>query len=323
MGEALAFEGVHCETVTVGTLLRAQGIELSEPMLFGLGAGLSFLMLNLSSLPLPFLAGRSRPFELTRALTARLGVECVVTETRSARKAQAQLVEALGAGPVGLQLDCYELPYFERAPHFAGHFVAALAACDDGERFTVVDTVAQGGVHTISREALSRARLARGPMAANARMFVLRGGAAVDLREATRAAWKACAEAYLNPKFSGMGARGIHKLAASLPGWASASSEDLRRAAQLMERAGTGGGLFRRLYRDFLDEAAALHPSAVAARVVEARDLIGAAAEAWSSVAADLEACAGDRDPEHLDLAASRCAQIASLEVQAMRALVD
>lgn len=30
------FIGQHCETTTTGTLLRQIGIELSEPMLFGL-----------------------------------------------------------------------------------------------------------------------------------------------------------------------------------------------------------------------------------------------------------------------------------------------
>jgi Butirosin biosynthesis protein H, N-terminal len=49
------FVGVHCETVATGTLLRATGCELSEPMLFGLGEALGFVFLNLASLPLPFL----------------------------------------------------------------------------------------------------------------------------------------------------------------------------------------------------------------------------------------------------------------------------
>ena len=34
------FIGLHCETTATGTLLRQLGIELSEPMLFGLGEGL-------------------------------------------------------------------------------------------------------------------------------------------------------------------------------------------------------------------------------------------------------------------------------------------
>lgn len=33
--------GAHCETTTLGVLLDHAGIQLSEPMLFGLGGGLS------------------------------------------------------------------------------------------------------------------------------------------------------------------------------------------------------------------------------------------------------------------------------------------
>lgn len=43
--------------------------------------------------------------------------------------------------PVGLQLDCFDLPYFERAPHFAGHFVAATRLI--GDEVEVVDTLQQ------------------------------------------------------------------------------------------------------------------------------------------------------------------------------------
>jgi hypothetical protein len=32
-----SFEGQHCETTATGTLLKQLDIELSEPMLFGLG----------------------------------------------------------------------------------------------------------------------------------------------------------------------------------------------------------------------------------------------------------------------------------------------
>ncbi|MCK5136774.1 MAG: BtrH N-terminal domain-containing protein, partial [Bacteroidales bacterium] len=33
------YKGQHCETTATGNLLKQIGIELSEPMLFGLGEG--------------------------------------------------------------------------------------------------------------------------------------------------------------------------------------------------------------------------------------------------------------------------------------------
>lgn len=37
------FIGEHCETTATGTLLKFINIELSEPMLFGIGEGLGYI----------------------------------------------------------------------------------------------------------------------------------------------------------------------------------------------------------------------------------------------------------------------------------------
>ncbi|MFN0247291.1 MAG: BtrH N-terminal domain-containing protein, partial [Kofleriaceae bacterium] len=167
------FVGVHCETVATGTLLGAIGCEISEPMLFGLGEALGFVFLNLASLPLPFLGGRSKPFALTEAACANLGIVLHADETSSKTKAWGSLAEHLGESrPVGLQLDCFYLPYFERPPHFAGHFIAALRLVSDGVE--VVDTIQQGSVQRVPKQALESARHAGGPMSAKARAYTIR-----------------------------------------------------------------------------------------------------------------------------------------------------
>ena len=38
----IPFQGQHCETAVTGNLLKHVGIELSEPMLFGLGEWLGY-----------------------------------------------------------------------------------------------------------------------------------------------------------------------------------------------------------------------------------------------------------------------------------------
>ncbi|MGP1431481.1 MAG: BtrH N-terminal domain-containing protein, partial [Treponema sp.] len=43
------FTGQHCESTATGTLLNQLGIELSEPMLFGLGEGLGFIIWKMKS----------------------------------------------------------------------------------------------------------------------------------------------------------------------------------------------------------------------------------------------------------------------------------
>lgn len=317
-----AFLGVHCETVATGTLLRAIGCEFSEPMLFGLGEALGFVFLNLATLPLPFVGGRSKPFALTQAACANLGIALDATETTSKAKAWDHLQAHLREGrPVGLQLDCFHLPYFARAPHFAGHFVAALRLVDGDVE--VVDTIQQGSVQRVTRDALAAARHARGPMAAKARAYTVRAGQTVGVAEACLAAIRSNARRYLTPDFGGMGAPGLAKLARSLPTWlakAKSPAADLQLAADLMERAGTGGALFRNLYREFLEEAAAVIPAK--AKVLHAaRDRFARAAGHWTRVAALLAECAADGDVRHLTAAAEACRGIAEEESAAMTAL--
>lgn len=62
----------HCETTALGVLLPHEGLDLSEPMLFGLGSGLPFIYWDSKAMGFPFLGGRVKPFELTRNLAAAL-----------------------------------------------------------------------------------------------------------------------------------------------------------------------------------------------------------------------------------------------------------
>jgi len=54
------FEGQHCETTATGSLLKSIGIELSEPLLFGLGEGLGFIFWNMKQMDFPFIGGRNK-----------------------------------------------------------------------------------------------------------------------------------------------------------------------------------------------------------------------------------------------------------------------
>lgn len=323
IGGLQAMQGQHCETVTTGTLLRAMGVNLSEPMLFGLGEGLSFVFLSLEALPLPFVGGRVKPFELTTRLCRNLGVECQAVETSSRSRAWAHLEAAISQGmPVGLQLDCYYLDYFRSPVHFAGHFVAAYGF--DEEHVLLVDTLQQGGLQQARRSSVEQARFAKGPMAARARSWTLSPShAAADLPDALRSAIHANARAYLEPPFRGASHLGIRKLADSLPRWlelSKAPESELAQAALMMERAGTGGALFRNFYRDFLSEAQALLPREQG-RLERARMLFSESAAAWTAVASLIAEAGAQRNLGQLHEAAGICTHIADIELKAMQEL--
>lgn len=317
------FAGLHCETVATGTLLAAAGVKLSEPMLFGLGEGLGFIFINLSSLPLPFVGGRTKPFAVTETLCDNLGLACTTVETASRPKAWAALEGPLRAGqPVGLQLDCYHLEYFSRPVHFAGHFVAAYGF--DDREVLLVDTAPQGTLQRTSRASLEKARFAKGPMAAKARAWTIamrKRMTALDI--AIRKAIRANAKQYLTPAFKGASHLGILKLADSLPHWlemAKRPADDLALAALLMERAGTGGSLFRNFYRDFLSEARE-HLGGARAKLAQAQALFADAAQEWGAVAASIDDSARTGNAAPLRDAAQRCRRVADIEVGAMRLL--
>lgn len=79
--------GQHCETTATGTLLQQIGIELSEPMLFGLGEGLGFIFWNMQSVNFPFIGRRVKPDVLTENIARNLYIKLTVKETASTQKA--------------------------------------------------------------------------------------------------------------------------------------------------------------------------------------------------------------------------------------------
>ncbi|MFD4656332.1 BtrH N-terminal domain-containing protein [Kitasatospora sp. NPDC058444] len=312
----------HCETTALGVLLRHQGLDLSEPMLFGLGSGLSFLYWDGRNMDFPFLGGRVKPFDLTRNLATRLGLELRVRETTSARKAWDDVAAAIDAGhPVGLQLDSYHLDYFGSKVHFGGH-VVAMYGYDDHDAH-LVDTEQQGGAVSTSLTSLARARAARGPMTARHRSFTLtapRNPPAPPARIVP--AITACADAFLNPPIANLGHRGIEKAGKLVPTWLQRTDDpqrDLPQAALLMEKAGTGGALFRNLYRDFLAECADLLDSG---HLRTGHTLYTEAAVLWTEAAALIRKAGDVGDAQCLVQAGSVLGDLSRVEREAMEALV-
>ncbi|THA75431.1 BtrH N-terminal domain-containing protein [Streptomyces sp. A0592] len=311
----------HCETTTLGVLLRHQGLDLSEPMLFGLGSGLSFVYWDSRNMDFPFLGGRAKPFELTRNLAARLGLELLVRETTSPRKAWDNVAYFLDDGrPVGLQLDSYHLDYFSSPVHFGGHIVA-MYGYDDRSAY-LVDTAQQGGAVTTSRNSLAQARAARGPMTARQRSFIITAPRNMPApHRQIVPAIAACARAFLNPPIANLGHRGIEKASKRVPLWLQRTDNpqrDLPQAAMLMEKAGTGGALFRNLYRDFLAECTDLLMSD---HLRTGHALYTEAAALWTEAAALIKQAGESADAQCLVRAGSALGDLARMEREAMQAL--
>lgn len=252
------FNGQHCETTATGTLLHQIGIELSEPMLFGLGEGLGYIFWHMKTMDFPFLGGRIKTDLLTRNIAKNLNLELTVKESSSMQKAWENVKQLLDKGiVVGLKLDCYHLEYFSKPFHFAGHY-AALYGYDHQNAY-LVDTRQQGGQVKTSLQSLALARNEKGSMSSRNLYFTLNlTDKKYDLKSAVLTAIRNNAKDYINPPINNIGYKGILKTSKEIQKWFDSSKDiesEFNASAMMMEKAGTGGALFRNLYRDFLKES--------------------------------------------------------------------
>ncbi|MFB8245647.1 BtrH N-terminal domain-containing protein [Streptomyces sp. NPDC055952] len=256
--EISPYSGEHCESTALLNMLRNHDIELSEPLIFGLGQGLSFLYWHSQQMPSPFLAGRVKPDHLMRNVADALSLDLRTQETTSPAKAEDTLVRALDEGDVvGLKLDRYHLDYARENHHFAAHYLACIGYEDD--RFVVVETRSLG-VQSTSRDSLARARAAKGPMSSRNLSVRVdpRGYDESILAKACQASILATAREFLTPPITNMGYKGIAKAGRLMRGWHERLDRPVEAMAAVgtsMEEGGTGGGLFRTLWAQFLEEA--------------------------------------------------------------------
>ncbi|WP_028404466.1 BtrH N-terminal domain-containing protein [Bacillus sp. J13] len=314
--------GEHCETTAMGNLMQFAGVHLSEPMLFGLGQGLGFIYWDSKGMDFPFIGGRVKVDQLTANLADMLRLTVNVQETSSVDKAWRNVRGCIERGiPVGLKLDSYYLDYFTSKVHFAGHY-AVLYGMDD-EYAYMADTGQQGSLVKTRLTSLAEARNAKGPMSSRNRSFTLEPIEALPpLAPALRQSLTKNAQDYLNPPIRNIGNKGIVKMSKEILKWPSRSSHfehDLCLTALLMERAGTGGALFRNLYRDYLKECA---DQLADPRIEQAYQLFTEIAPMWVSVSALIDRAGRTGSHQELQQASKLLLEIADKERTAMELLL-
>ena len=310
------FEGQHCETTATGTLLRQLDIELSEPMLFGLGEGLGFIFWNMKTMDFPFIGGRIKTDLLTQNIAKNLNMELKVNETASTQKAWDGVKHLIDEGQVvGLKLDCYHLEYFSRPFHFAGHY--------DKDYAFLVDTKQQGGQVKTSLKSLALARAEKGPMSSKNLYYTLtKTDKKFDLKTAILTSIRNNAKDYLNPPITNIGYKGIQKTSKEIIKWFDKSIDienEFKASAMMMEKAGTDGALFRNLYRDFLKESYELVKLDVLKQVhTEFMDI----ANMWSEVSSLFVQVSESKDRKYVEQASDILKQLSINEKKAMEKLL-
>lgn len=310
------YEAIHCESSTTGSLLKHLGINLSEAMIIGLGEAFNFIYWKMKILNLPFVGGRSKQFSLTTVLCDNLGLVLNARETTSKAKAWTNIKDNIDKGiPVGLQLDSYYLEHFSVPFHFPGHFVTVFGYDDD--YVYLLDT---GKFQQTSIKNLELARFEKGAMAAKARSWTISAPKTrPDIKLIIPKAIKSTATRYINPPIAALGYKGIDKMSREIVHWikeAANPSQDIFNIANLMENGGTGGALFRNLFRDFLIECQSYYPEVDLLK--RAVDIFKRVAPMWTEVANLLKQASETLDDKYLIEASTICKYISSLELEAM-----
>lgn len=321
--EADPYVGNHCESTTLVNLLRHREIDLSESLIFGLAGGLSFIYWRTKQMPTPFVGGRIKPDTLSDNLANALNLRLSVHETSSVNRAKEHLLAELDSGTVvGLKLDRYFLDYSTDDFRFAAHYVACVGYDDD--RFALVETQPLG-LQWASGESLATARNARGPMSSRNRAFTIdipKGGLP-DLGKAARKGIRSAAENFLNPPISNFGYKGIHKVADLMPKWLDdldSPAESLPEICTIMEDAGTGGGLFRMMWAEFLAETADITGTG---EFREISDAYREVSKKWTEVAGLLKEAGVASSRESLHSASKIVHEAADREQHLMHRLME
>lgn len=251
------YPAVHCESTAIRNLLGYNGLRLSEPAVFGLGSGLSFIYWDMKKMPFPFVGGRIKPGELTKNLSENIRFNLVVEETKSTEKAWIRLKEDLTQNcPVGLKVDMFYLDYVERPLHFAAHNIVACGF-DENNVFAADTNFRE--IQKTSLDNLKKARSAKGPFSSNNLSFKINHvPAEVDFAHCVRNAVRKTAKQMLNPPIKNLGISGIRKFSKEILNWCNRSNnlqKDFELHYIMFEKAGTGGAGFRKLYCEFLKES--------------------------------------------------------------------
>lgn len=255
----------HCESGAISALLRNRGLDLSEPMVFGIGNGLFFLYMPFVKIGgIPLTAYRAAPKAIIKNICKRLRITLHTERFRNPEQGMAELDHLLENGiAVGLQTGVFWLPYFPRDMRFQfnAHNLVVFGKKDDN--YLISDPVFEHPV-TCSYDDLQRARFAKGIFAPKGLLYYPKNIPVLpDLKKVIRKAIRQTCNRMLNIPLPFVGVRGIRCMANAIERWPIKLGLEqapvyVGSVVRMQEEIGTGGAGFRFMYTAFLQESADL-----------------------------------------------------------------
>lgn len=255
----------HCETGTVTALLNHAGLQITEPMVFGISGGIFFGYLKSADLPFPMFILRSKPGDIRKKISKRLNIKFTEKKFRNPAEGEAALDAVLHQGqPTAVQVDFFYMNYMPewQRVHINAHYIIVFGV--NGSSYMVSDSYYKQKSQ-LDKQIMQTARFAGGMMAPNGTMFyVSRIPDALDLEKPIITGIKKAAFNMTRLPIPFLGVKGIHKFADKLLQWPDLArdledlSDRVMKINIFLEDQGTGGGGFRYMYATFLQQAAAI-----------------------------------------------------------------
>jgi hypothetical protein len=258
-------QAAHCESgVTRNLLWTASDGKITEPLAFGIGAGLFFCYIPLIKINNgPAIAFRTFPGYIFKRTCNSLGIPVTSKKFGSKEKAKAYLDEQLDEGhAVGCQVGVYYLPYFPREYrfHFNAHNLVVYGR--DGDNYLVSDPIMEGG-NVMSSYELERVRFAKGALAPKGNIYYPKESVEITderIKQAIKSGIKKNVNNMLYIPGSFAGVAGIKTTGLKIKKWRDKLGLEkaglyLAQMVRMQEEIGTGGGGFRYIYGAFLQEA--------------------------------------------------------------------
>ncbi|MCF1190189.1 BtrH N-terminal domain-containing protein [Mangrovimonas sp. AS39] len=294
-------QSAHCENGVVSNLMKHNGFEVSEPMVFGIGSGLLFcyvplLMVNHA----PAITYRAMPGFIFKRFANRVGIKIKREKFKDPAKAKARLDENLEKNnPVGLQVGVYNLLYFpdEYRFHFNAHNMVVYGK--EGDTYLISDPVMET-VTTLTDKQLEKVRFAKGAFAPKGHMYYpIAFPKELHLEKAIIKGIKQTCKDMLAP-VPIVGVKGIRMIAKLIRKWpkkkgTKVANHYLGQVVRMQEEIGTGGGGFRYIFAAFLQESSKILGNQKLSELSKEMTSIG---DAWRDFALEASRIYKNRSPK-------------------------
>ena len=285
-------QAAHCETGVTSSLLKYAGIDqMTEPLAFGIGAGLFYVHIPFIKINNgPAIAFRTLPGWIFSKTCHSLGIPVIRKKFSSKEAAASFLDNCLKNGqPAGCQVGVYYLSYFpkEYRFHFNAHNIIVFGKEED--RYLISDPIMETPTSLTSYE-LERVRFAKGALAPRGQIYYPKEKVIItneQLKKAIRSGINRNVRNMLHIPGRIAGVNGIRYTGQKIKKWRdklglSKAGLYLAQLVRMQEEIGTGGGGFRYIYGAFLQESYAYYPND---QLLEISKLFTQAGDAWRTAA--------------------------------------